>query len=79
MSLDNPKQKFINVSKYPNAKMTVSTDMNPYAGSNVNKTEIADVYSASMEGPKVKQNLGAGPKGQRSKVQIKKVPFKGTF
>ena len=61
-------------------KMTVSTDMNPYAGSHVkNKTSIADVYSASMEGPKVKDNLGAGPKGQRSKVQIKKVPFKGTF
>ena len=25
------------------------------------------------------KNLGAGPKGQRSKVQIKKVPFKGLF
>jgi hypothetical protein len=30
-----------------------------------------------MEGPKVTQNLGSGPKGQRSKVQIKKVAFKG--
>jgi len=59
--------------------MTVSSDMNPYAGPHVNKTAIADVYSATMEGPKVKQNLGAGPKGQRSKVQIKKVPFKGLF
>ena len=77
MSLNNPKPKWINGKKYPNAKMTVSTDMNPYAGSHVNKTAIADTYSATMEGPKVKDNLGAGPKGQRSKVQIKKVPFKG--
>ena len=59
--LINPKPKFINGSLYPNAKMTVSNDMNPYAGKNVNKTSIADVYSATMEGPKVKQNLGAGP------------------
>ena len=79
MAFNNPKPKFINGSLYPNAKMTVSTDMNPYAGSNVNKTQIADVYSATMEGPKVKANLGSGPKGQRSKMQIKKVPFKGTF
>ena len=77
MALNNPKPKFINGSLYPNAKMTVSKDMNPYAGPHVNQTAIADVYSATMEGPKVKQNLGSGPKGQRSKVQIKKVPFKG--
>jgi len=77
MALNNPKPKFINGSLYPNAKMTVSTDMNPYKGPHVNKTAITDVYSASMEGPKVTQNLGAGPKGQRSKVQIKKVAFKG--
>ena len=79
MTLNKQKPKYINGSKYPNAKMTVTKDMNPYAGSHVNKTSIADVYSATMEGPKVKDNLGAGPKGQRSKVQIKKVPFKGTF
>ena len=79
MALNNPTPKFINCSLYPNAKMSVSNDINPYAGPNVNKTQIADVYSATMEGPKVKQNLGAGPKGQRSKVQIKKVPFKGLF
>ena len=79
MALNNPKPKYINGSLYPNAKMTVTKDMNPYAGSHVNKTSIADVYSATMEGPKVKDNLGAGPKRQRSKVQIKKVPFKGTF
>jgi hypothetical protein len=79
MSLNNPKPKWINGSKYPNAKMTVSTDMNPYAGKFKNQSGIADVYSASMEGPKVNDNLGSGPKGQRSKVQIKKVPFKGLF
>ena len=79
MTLNNPKPKYINGSKYPNAKMTVTKDMNPYAGSHVNKTAIADVYSATMEGPKVKDNLGAGPKVQRSKVKIKKVPFKGLF
>ena len=79
MALNNPNPKFINGSLYRNAKMTVSKAMNPYAGPHVNKTAIADVYSATMEGPKVTQNLGAGPKGQRSKVQIKKVPFKGLF
>ena len=49
MSLNNPKPKYINGSMYPNAKMTVSKDMNPYAGPHVNKTSIADVYSATME------------------------------
>jgi hypothetical protein len=53
MALNNPKPKFVNGSLYPNAKMTVSTDMNPYAGPHVNKQEIVDVYTASMEGPKV--------------------------
>jgi len=33
MALNNPKPKFINGSLYPNAKMTVSKDMNPYAES----------------------------------------------
>ena len=79
MALKNPKPKYINGSLYPNAKMTVSTDMNPYAGKFVNEEKIVDVYTASATGPKVKQNLGGGPKGQRSKEQIKKVPFKGIF
>ncbi|HBY84652.1 MAG TPA: hypothetical protein DEO86_02140 [Colwellia sp.] len=79
MALNNPKPKYVNGSLYPNAKMTVSKDMNPYAGKHVNEQKIVDVYTASMEGPKVTQNLGAGPKGQRSKAQIKKVPFKGLF
>ena len=79
MALNNPKPKYINGSKYSNAKMTVSNDMNPYAGKFVNEQKIVDLYTTSMEGPKVTQNLGDGPKGQRSKVQIKKVPFKGLF
>ena len=79
MALNNPKAKFINGSKYANAKMTVTTDMNPYAGSHVNKSNIGDVYTVSNKGPVVNDNLGSGPKGQRSKVQIKKVPFKGLF
>ena len=79
MALNNPKPKYINGSLYPNAKMTVSTDMNPYAGKFVNEEKIVDVYTASATGLKVKQNLGGGPKGQRSKEQIKKVPFKGIF
>ena len=79
MSLNNPKPKYINGSKYANAKMTVSNDMNPYAGKFVNEQKIVDLYTTSMEGPKVTQNIGAGPTGQRSKAQIKKVPFKGLF
>ena len=71
--------KYINGSKYPNAKMTVTTDMNPYAGKFVNQEKVSELYTSSSNGPKVTQNLGEGPKGQRSKVQIKKVPFKGLF
>ena len=32
-----------------------------------------------VQGPTKIDNLGSGPKGQRSKMQIKKVPFKGVF
>ena len=32
MAVNNPKPKYINGSMYPNAKMTVTTDGNPYAG-----------------------------------------------
>ena len=77
--MNNPKPKYINGSKYPNAKMTITTDGNPYAGKFVNQQKIVDVYTASAKGPKKTDNLGDGPKGQKSKVQIKKVPFKGLF
>ena len=59
--------------------MTTTTDGNPYAGKFVNQQKIVDVYTASAAGPKKTDNLGVGPKGQRSKAQIKKVPFKGLF
>jgi len=71
--------KYINGSKYPNAKMTVTTDGNPYAGSTTNKDYEVSTASMRIEGPKKIDNLGGGPKGQRSKMQIKKVPFKGIF
>jgi|TARA_R100001594_G_C3937008_1_gene239658 hypothetical protein len=77
--VDNPKPKYVNGSKYPNAKMTVSNDMNPYAGSTTNKDYEVSTASMRIEGPKKIDNLGSGPKGQRSKMQIKKVPFKGVF
>ena len=71
--------KYINGSKYPNAKMTVSNEMNPYAGPNVNKTSEVSTAQVSIPEQKVIDNLGKGPKGQRSKMQIKKVAFKGVF
>jgi len=53
--------------------------MNPYAGPNVNKTSEVSTAQVAIPGPKVVDNLGEGPKGQRSKMQIKKVAFKGVF
>ena len=71
--------KYINGSKYPNAKMTISNDMNPYAGPTTNIDYEVSTASMRIEGPKKIDNLGSGPQGQRSKMQIKKVPFKGVF
>ena len=42
-----PKPKYVNGSKYPNAKMTVSNDLNPYAGPTVNKNYAPS--TAAME------------------------------
>jgi|TARA_R110000824_G_scaffold381623_1_gene574466 hypothetical protein len=69
------KAKYINGSLYPNAKMTVVNDdmANKNTQTNVSTAEV------TIDGPRVVENLGAGPKGQRSKMQIKKVPFKGVF
>ena len=69
------KAKYINGSLYPNAKMTAVSDETPFANKQTN-VSTAEIVTA---GPKVVQNLGSGPKGQRSKMQIKKVPFKGVF
>tara|TARA_Y100001951_G_C11113351_1_gene168718 strand:- start:245 stop:430 length:186 start_codon:yes stop_codon:yes gene_type:complete len=44
-----------------------------------NKTVIFSTASVADQAPVIKQNLGSGPKGQRSKMQIKKVAFKGVF
>jgi len=44
-----------------------------------NKRTALGQYNVVVDGPVVIDNLGKGPKGQRSKAQIKKVPFKGTF
>ena len=73
------KSQYINGAKYPNAKMTVSNEMNPYVGPNGNKTSEVSTAQVAIPGPKVVNNLGKGPKGQRSKSQIKKVAFKGVF
>jgi|TARA_X000001388_G_scaffold65576_1_gene52079 hypothetical protein len=73
------KPKYINGSKYPNAKMSVSSDLNPYAGPTVNKAYAPSTAAMRVQGPSKIDNLGGGPKGQRSKMQIKKVPFKGVF
>jgi|TARA_R110002020_G_scaffold292029_1_gene507407 hypothetical protein len=59
--------------KHPNMK-TVAESM-PLK----NKNSVLSTASVVVPGPVVKQNLGSGPKGQRSKMQIKKVPFKGVF
>ena len=53
--------------------------MNPYAGPTTNKDYEVSTASMRIEGPKKIDNLGSGPQGQRSKMQIKKVPFKGVF
>jgi len=44
-----------------------------------NKTVIFSTASVADQAPVIKNNLGTGPKGQRSKMQIKKVAFKGVF
>lgn len=38
---------------------------------------VAGTANVTMPAFVVKQNKGAGPKGQTSNMQIKKVPFKG--
>jgi hypothetical protein len=45
----------------------------------VNKAYAPSTAAMRVQGPTKIDNLGDGPKGQRSKMQIKKVPFKGVF
>ena len=58
--------------KFKNAKMTEVPQKNPFPNSIV-ASDAAKVFSPFV----VKQNKGAGPKGQTSNAQIKKVAFKG--
>ena len=44
-----PKPKYVNGSKYPNAKMTISNDLNPYAGPTVNKNYAPSTASIRVE------------------------------
>jgi len=47
-----------------------------------NNRDVVILSTASVADekiPVVVKNLGKGPKGQRSKMQIKKVAFKGVF
>ena len=67
--------KYYNGKLYPNAKMTSF----PAKNLNANKTSIDSTASISNPGPEVVNNLGSGPKGRRSKMQVKKVPFRGVF
>jgi len=67
--------KYYNGKLYPNAKMTSFPKKYP----NANKTSVESTAAIASVGPRVIDNKGSGPKGQTSKMQIKKVPFKGVF
>ena len=58
--------------KFKNAKMTTVAQKNPFP-----KRKIASTAEQVFSPFVVKQNKGSGPKGQTSKMQIKKVAFKG--
>tara|TARA_Y100001951_G_C11105625_1_gene164545 strand:- start:217 stop:402 length:186 start_codon:yes stop_codon:yes gene_type:complete len=58
--------------KFKNAKMTKVPFKNPFPNPVV-ASDAAITFSPFV----VKQNKGSGPQGQTSKMQIKKVPFKG--
>ena len=58
--------------KFKNAKMTEVPQKHPIPTTKV-ASDAAIVFAPFV----VRQNKGAGPKGQTSNQQIKKVPFKG--
>jgi hypothetical protein len=58
--------------KFKNAKMTTVKTKNPFPNPVVG-SDAAITFSPFV----VRQNKGTGPQGQTSKMQIKKVPFKG--
>ena len=57
---------------FKKTKVEVVKQSNPFPNIKVS-SDAAVVYSPFV----VKQNKGAGPKGQTSNMQIKKVAFKG--
>ena len=57
---------------FKKTKVEVVKQSNPFPNIKVS-SDAAIVYSPYV----VKQNKGAGPKGQTSNMQIKKVAFKG--
>ena len=58
--------------KFKNAKMTTVKAKNPFPNPVV-ASDAAITFSPYIE----RKNKGAGPKGQTSNAQIKKVAFKG--
>tara|TARA_R100001015_G_scaffold18420_1_gene11513 strand:- start:39 stop:224 length:186 start_codon:yes stop_codon:yes gene_type:complete len=58
--------------KFKNAKMTKVPQKNPFPNTKVAST-AEQVFPAFV----VKNNKGSGPQGQTSRMQIKKVAFKG--
>jgi len=58
--------------KFKNAKMTEVPKKNPFPTMKT-ASDAAIVFSPFVE----RKNKGAGPKGQTSNAQIKKVAFKG--
>ena len=58
--------------KFKNAKMTEVPQKNPFPNRGT-----ASTAEVSISPFVVKQNKGAGPKGQTSNAQIKKVKFTG--
>ena len=58
--------------KFKNAKMTKVPKKNPFPNRKV-ASDAEIVYSPFV----VKDNKGSGPQGQTSRMQIKKVAFKG--
>ena len=58
--------------KCKNAKMTKVPQKNPFP-----KTKVASTAEQVFPAFVVKENKGSGPQGQTSRMQIKKVAFKG--
>jgi hypothetical protein len=58
--------------KFKNAKMTEVPQKNPFPKT-IAVSDAEVVYSPFV----VKDNKGSGPQGQTSRMQIKKVAFKG--